>query len=176
MVQSQQSQKSRADQAPKILPTSSVPLRPPQLIGTRITDRSQEMKSRESFVPRWCLPLARRCTTGTHPPTSAAQCAAHSPARCTPPPPPPQALKYLLYILLRLSAPQKASLHSGWKGRSLKYLVSSNPNPPGVHCALYSSAAPKMRNACLCLHISDMPYHRQFVFSRLCLHIHSFLL
>ena len=32
-----------------------------------------------------------------------------------------------------------------------------------------------MQTACLCLHISDMPYHRQFVFSRLCLRYLFFL-
>ena len=143
----QQSQKSKAEQAPKILTTTSVPPRPPQLIGTRITDRSQERKSRESFVPRWCLPLARRCTTGTHPPTITAQCAAHSPARCTPPPPPPPPpLKYLLYILRRLSAPQTFCLHSVWKGRS-RLQIFGLIQPESTRCTLCTVQLSCAKNA-----------------------------
>ena len=154
-AKNQQSQKSRAEQqAPKSksFPISSVP---PQLIGTRITDGSQKRRNHERvFVPRGCLPLDGRWTTGTHSPTiTLAQPALNSPARCTPPPP-PKTLKYLLYILHRLPAPQIACLHFVWNGGSLKYLVQSNLNPPGVHCALYRSAAPKMWTACLCLHIT----------------------
>ena len=65
----QQSQKSRAEQAPKSksFPISSVPLAsPPQLIGTQITAGSQKRESRESVCTSWVF-AAWRALDNWHP-------------------------------------------------------------------------------------------------------------